>query len=74
MATGTVRIDDDRTVSGMINGVLEVAPGCRVIISGMVNGTLVIGAGAEVDVTVMVNGRIDNRGGRLTGLGMINTS
>ena len=57
---------------GMLDGTAIVPAGADADIRGMVNGTLIAEPGSRVHITGMVNGRIVNRGGAITGSGMVN--
>lgn len=70
MHNGTVTIEGRFT--GMVNGTAVVPAGADSEIRGMVNGTLIAEPGSRVHITGMVNGRIVNRGGAITGSGMVN--
>lgn len=58
MHAGSLLMERDGTVSGMIAGDVEIAAGRHVRVSGMVAGDLIVGAGAVVTVTGMVGGRV----------------
>lgn len=70
MYDGTVTIEGRFT--GMVNGTAIVPAGADAEIRGMINGTLIAEPGSRVHVTGMVNGTIVNRGGSITGSGMVN--
>ena len=70
MYNGAVTIEGRFT--GMVNGTAIVPAGADAEIRGMINGTLIAEPGSRVHVTGMVNGTIVNRGGSITGSGMVN--
>lgn len=64
-------VDRDGVVSGIVDGSVTVAAGCRVEVSGIVSGDLIVGQGAEVELSGMLSGRVINNGGRVRVTGMV---
>ncbi len=58
MYAGSLVIDRDGDLSGMVDGDVIVRSGVRTTISGIVEGDVVIEDGAEVHVDGMVSGRV----------------
>ncbi len=68
MHRGTIVVDRDGDVDGMVGGDVIVRSGVRAHVSGMVRGDVVIGDGAEVHVVGMVSGRIIGSPASVTGM------
>lgn len=58
MYAGSLVIDRDTDLSGMVDGDVTIRPGTRARISGIVEGDVLIEDGAEVHIDGMVSGRI----------------
>ena len=70
MHRGTLVMDHDGVMDGMVAGDVIVRRGCRVRISGMVRGDLHVEQGAEAQVSGMISGRIRQDGGRVLVTGL----
>lgn len=68
---GSLEIDGDETVSGMVMGDLHIAAGRTVTISGMVEGDVIAAPGAVVAITGMVGGRVIASGAKVTISGIV---
>jgi hypothetical protein len=68
---GILSLSEDSHCSSMVAGDLIVSAGLRAEITGMVAGNLVVEPGAQVLLTGMVAGDLINRGGEVTGAGLV---
>jgi cytoskeletal protein CcmA (bactofilin family) len=64
-------LDEDARVTGLVAGKLIVSPGVRAEVAGMVSGDMIVEAGAEVALSGMVSGDLVNKGGTVTGSGLV---
>ena len=71
MHRGTLVIDRDSDMRGMIAGDLIIRPGCDVTVAGMVSGDVIIEQGARVRITGMVSGSVIEAGGIAVVSGMV---
>ncbi|MBI0474904.1 hypothetical protein D9601_05950 [Sphingomonas sp. MA1305] len=71
MYRGTLVMDQDGVMDGMVAGDVIVRRGCRVRIAGMVSGDLHVEQGAEAHVSGMIAGRIHQDGGRILVSGLV---
>jgi cytoskeletal protein CcmA (bactofilin family) len=60
--TGTIRLDIDLTVIGMVRGDVIVPKGRRFVLNGIVSGDVVVEAGGAADIRGLVAGKLRNAG------------
>lgn len=63
---GSIRLDIDLTVIGLVRGDVIVPKGRRFVLNGMVSGDVVIEEGGTVEIRGMVGGRVHNEGGAVS--------
>ncbi|MGL5448045.1 MAG: hypothetical protein ACRDBL_12115 [Rhabdaerophilum sp.] len=63
---GTIRLDIDLTVIGLVRGDVIVPKGRRFVLRGMVSGDVVIEKGGAADIFGMIGGKLHNDGGEVS--------
>lgn len=71
LVAGDLTLLEDSKFVGMVSGDLIVAAGVKAVVAGMIGGNLVVEKGAKVTFTGMAAGQVLNRGGSLTGSGLV---
>lgn len=71
MHPGDLTLTENGRFDGMVQGNLTVAARVRALVAGMVQGNLVVEPGAQVELNGMIGGDLINRGGKVSGTGMI---
>jgi hypothetical protein len=65
IVNGTIRLDIDLTLIGMVRGTVIVPGGRRFELRGIVTGDVVVEAGGSADIRGIVAGRLRNEGGEI---------
>lgn len=60
---GSIRLDIDLTIIGLVRGDVIVPKGRRFVLKGMVSGDVVVEKGGTAEIRGMVGGRVHNEGG-----------
>lgn len=60
--TGTIRLDIDLTLIGVVRGTVIVPAGKRFVLNGMVSGDVIVEAGGAAEIRGIVIGRLRNAG------------
>jgi cytoskeletal protein CcmA (bactofilin family) len=63
---GSIRLDIDLTVIGLVRGDVIVPKGRRFILNGMVSGDVVIEEDGAAEIRGMVGGKVHNEGGTVS--------
>ncbi len=68
---GSVSIEDDFQLNGVIAGNASVKSGAFFRLNGVVVGDIILEPGSSAEINGTVNGNVLNRGGKLDVLGVI---
>ena len=61
IVSGSLAIDRDTELSGIVEGDVSVAAGCTVAVSGIMTGDILLAPGAHATVSGMLKGTIVRR-------------